>query len=123
MYSEAMGKFSWVLIFIGFNVIFFTQFVLGSKGMPRRYYTYLPEFQIYHVISTVGTWILALGITLMFLMLIHSIFKGKKSPNNPWGGITLEWQTTSPPPLENFEETPVIEYDPYDYERVVVEKG
>jgi cytochrome c oxidase subunit 1 len=84
-------------------------------GMPRRYYDYLPEFQIYHVISTVGSWILALGLIILVINLFISLRRGARAPANPWGGKTLEWKVPSPPPLENFDEVPVITTGPYDY--------
>src|SRR5690606_6233783 len=100
----------------GFNVTFFTQFVLGSRGMPRRYYDYLPEFTSLHVISTVGSWILALGLFMVLFYMIYSLFKGQKAPANPWGAATLEWtHCTSPPDPHNFHHTPVVTHGPYDY--------
>jgi cytochrome c oxidase subunit 1 len=115
MYDESWARVGWFFVFIGFNVTFLTQFVLGSRGMPRRYYDYLPEFEIFHKISTVGAWILGSGFILMFGYLIHSLFKGKKSPRNPWGSCALEWMTPTPPPLTNFHEVPTITRGPYDY--------
>lgn len=115
MYNEFMAVVAFALFFIGFNLTFFTQFFLGAKGMPRRYYTYLPEFQSLHQLSTFGSWILTLGIVIMFTYLINSMLYGKKAPNNPWGGTTLEWETTSPPYEHNFHDTPVLTKDPYDY--------
>jgi len=106
---------SWALTTIGFNVLYFPFFILGYIGMPRRYYDYLPEFQIYHVISTVGSWILGLGLMLMVVNLIISLRRGARAPANPWGGMTLEWRIPSPPPHENFQDIPVITTGPYDY--------
>jgi cytochrome c oxidase subunit I len=115
MYSEFWGKISAALVFIGFNVTFMTQFILGTRGMPRRYYNYLDQYQPLHFYSTFGSWILALGFFIMAGYLIYSLFKGPKAESNPWGGLTLEWTTTSPPPTENFAETPVLTHGPYDY--------
>jgi len=115
MYDEFLAKIACFLIVIGFNVVFFPQFLMGAKGMPRRYHVYDPEFQVYHVISTVGSWVLAVGVILMAYYLIQSIRKGEKAPSNPWGALTLEWQTTSPPILENFEITPTVTCGPYEY--------
>lgn len=115
MYNEFLAIVAFVLFFIGFNLTFFPQFFLGSKGMPRRYYTYLEEFQFLHQLSTYGSWIVSLGILIMFINLINSLFSEKRAPNNPWGGTTLEWETTSPPDEHNFHETPVVTRDPYDY--------
>lgn len=116
MYSRFTANLSAVIIFIGFNMLYFTMFILGYKGMPRRYYDYLPEFDMLHKIATVGSWILILGMIIMFANLFISIRKGKKATANPWGGMTLEWQVPSPPPLTNFKEIPTIKYGPYDYE-------
>jgi len=113
-----IGKISWGMIFIGFNMLYFTMLVLGWQGMPRRYYDHLDVFHGGHVHATIGSWVLAIGIFLMFANLIYARFKGKKIGANPWGGSTLEWHTPSPPPLENFEEDPVVKEDPYDFEGV-----
>jgi cytochrome c oxidase subunit I len=115
MYSEKWGRVSAALVFIGFNITFFSQFVMGSKGMPRRYYTYLPKYQIYHEISTIGSYILGIGFVIMAGYLIQSLFRGRLAPANPWGGTTLEWQCSSPPPHDNFAETPAEGGDPYDF--------
>jgi cytochrome c oxidase subunit 1 len=118
MYNEKIAIWAASLIFIGFNTLYFTMFILGYKGMPRRYWSYLPEYQTLHIISTVGSWILISGLMIMFANLIYSLFKGKQAPANPWGGITLEWQVPSPPPVENFEKVPVITHGAYDYEHI-----
>jgi len=114
MYNEAWGRFACILVFVGFNVTFFTQFMMGSRGMPRRYATYDPEFQTYHIVSTIGSTILAIGFVITAIYLIHSIFKGRKAPTNPWGGRSLEWQCPSPPPWDNFAEQPEVG-DCYDF--------
>jgi cytochrome c oxidase subunit 1 len=111
-YSERWGRIACVLIFIGFNVTFFTQFVMGSRGMPRRYYNYLPEFTTYHQISTFGSFIMGIGFLIVATYLLHSLFRGRPAPANPWGSATLEWQTPSPPPHDNFAATPTAG-DPY----------
>ena len=119
MYNEAAARLACLLIFLGFNMVFFTQFILGSKGMPRRYYDYLDQFQPLHAFSTVGTWVLGSGFLIMIVYLIKSLFSKEIAPRNPWGGITLEWQTDELlPPLENFHKTPHVDYDPYDFEKV-----
>lgn len=115
MYNFKIANIAWLIIFIGFNLLYFPQFVIGMMGMPRRYFDYLPQFTFGHQISTIGGYILAVGLFLM----IYNLFKGRKGPKaeaNPWGGRTLEWQIPSPPPLENFEEIPEITSGPYDYE-------
>jgi cytochrome c oxidase subunit I len=113
MYSERWGRAACLLIFVGFNVTFFTQFVMGSRGMPRRYYNYLPEFTIYHQISTFGSFIMGIGFLIVATYLVHSLFRGRPAPANPWGSATLEWQTPSPPPHDNFAATPTAG-DPYE---------
>ena len=116
MYNESMAIAAFWLFFIGFNITFLTQFVLGSRGMPRRYYDYLPEFTELHRFSSIGAMIIGLGVLLMLVTFIQSLLSGKKAPRNPWGSAALEWQTPSPPPLENFRETPVVTRGPYDYQ-------
>jgi cytochrome c oxidase subunit 1 len=115
MYSERLARIAALMIFIGFNLTFFVQFVAGSKGMPRRSFNYLPEFKIYNQISTAGSYLLGAAFVLMAIYLVQSLISGKPAPANPWGGATLEWQTASPPPTENFEESPDAG-DPYDLE-------
>ncbi|MFA7326563.1 MAG: cbb3-type cytochrome c oxidase subunit I [Candidatus Kapaibacterium sp.] len=115
MHNEKVAKVGVVMYFIGANVLYFPMFIMGYMGMPRRYFDYLPEFQIYHVVSTVGSWILITAILLMFTNLLIAIFKGKPAGSNPWGAKTLEWTMPSPPPLLNFIDTPVPSKDPYDY--------
>jgi cytochrome c oxidase subunit 1 len=118
MYREAWARLGAFLIFIGFNVTFLAQFIMGAQGMPRRYYNYLPEFAPYHKVSTLGAFILAIGFLIAAATLVHSLFAGEPAPANPWGAATLEWQTTSPPPHENFEHQPVPG-DPYELEKWV----
>lgn len=115
MYNEKVAIWATPLIFIGFNMLYFTMFILGYLGMPRRYWSYLPEYQTLHIISTVGSWILVAGLALMFGNLIYALFKGTTAESNPWGGITLEWSVPSPPPVENFEAIPTVSHGPYDY--------
>jgi cytochrome c oxidase subunit I len=117
MFSDFWGKIACGLVFVGFNVCFFTQFMLGSQGMPRRYYMYQPEFKMYHHISTGGSYIMAIGFIITAIYLIHSLFAGKKAPANPWGGASLEWQCSSPPPHDNFAVTPRVG-DCYDFSAV-----
>ncbi len=115
MYNERLAQIAFALVFLGFNVTFLSQFVLGSRGMPRRYYDYLPEFQQLHQVSTIGSWMLGAGFTVMLVMFIQSLQSGKKAPRNPWGSAALEWQTTTPIPFHNFLEQPVVTRGPYDY--------
>jgi len=115
MYSELWGRIGALLVFVGFNTTFFTQFVMGSRGAPRRSYHYLPEFQHYHELSTFGSYLLGVGLVIVAVNLVHSLFRGRPAPANPWGGAALEWRTSSPPPHENFATTPSAG-DPYDVE-------
>lgn len=115
MYDQFLAQVTFVFIFMGFNVTFFPQFILGAMGMPRRYYTYLPEFTSLNVISTVGSWLIGIGFLISLYVVIKSIRSGEPAGDNPWGSKTLEWQTSSPPPHENFYETPVVTGGPYEY--------
>jgi len=115
LYPEAWGRLSAAIIFIGFNLTFFPQFVLGYLGMPRRYHAYPEEFQVLNVMSTAGATILAIGYMMPVIYLIWSMRYGKRASSNPWGATGLEWETASPPPTENFEGTPVVTRGAYAY--------
>jgi cytochrome c oxidase subunit 1 len=115
LYHDGWAKFSALTIYIGFNLTFFPQFILGYLGMPRRYQSYPPEFQVLNVMSTAGASILAVGYLLPLGYLIYSLWYGPLAPNNPWNATGLEWQTTSPPPTDNFEETPIVTQEAYAY--------
>ena len=115
LYPDIWGRVSALLVFLGFNLTFFPQFILGYMGMPRRYHVYPDEFQILNVASSLGASILALGYLVPGTYLLWSIFKGPKAPNNPWGAKGLEWETTSPPPTFNFDKTPVVTEEAYEY--------
>jgi cytochrome c oxidase subunit I len=115
LYSEAWAKLSAALIFVGFNLTFFPQFLVGYLGMPRRYHSYPEEFQIFNVLSTAGASILAVGYAFPAFYLIYSLFKGQAASPNPWRAKGLEWKTASPPPTHNFHETPVVTEEAYDY--------
>jgi len=120
MYSETWGRISALLVVVAFNLTFFPQFVMGSQGMPRRYYNYLEQFTGYHQMSTVGAYLLGLGFLIVAVTLVASLFTGKRAPANPWGGATLEWMCSSPPPHHNFAKTP--EYRaPYDFSGLVAD--
>src|SRR5512133_2613508 len=114
-YSEAWARLSAVLVFVGFNLTFFPQFLLGYLGMPRRYHAYVPEFQVLNVMSTAGATILGFGYLFPSCYLLYSLFKGEPAGDNPWGATGLEWQTSSPPPTENFHVMPAVTDEPYDY--------
>jgi cytochrome c oxidase subunit 1 len=116
MYNETAANIAWFLIMFGFNLTFLPQFVLGMKGMPRRYFDYLPEFQPLHMTSTVGAYINAFGYSFALFNLLYAAFFSKvKAPSNPYNSLGLEWQTASPPHHENFLETPVVHEYPYAY--------
>jgi cytochrome c oxidase subunit 1 len=123
MYNEKAGRIGASLVFLGLNVTFFPQFILGSRGMPRRYYNYLPEFQPLHVLSTMGAYTLGIGFILTAVYLLRSLKHGKIAPANPWGGTTLEWQCSSPPPYYNFHKPPIVTQGPYDgYETLMYDE-
>jgi cytochrome c oxidase subunit 1 len=115
MYPEWWGRTAALLLFFGFNLTFFPQFLLGYLGNPRRYYTYPPEFQVLHVMSTLGASILAVGYVLPMFYLAWSLRFGKPAPTNPWGASGLEWLSESPPIKHNFERTPIVVNAPYSY--------
>jgi cytochrome c oxidase subunit 1 len=115
MYSEKAAAVAFWSIIVGFNVTFFPQFILGAQGMPRRYWSYLPEFTLLNRVSTVGSWLIGAGFLYVAIYFIQAMRSGKKAPANPWNALTLEWQTASPPPHENFLETPIVTSWPYEY--------
>jgi len=123
MFSEGWAKSAAVLVFVGFNLTFFPQFVLGYLGMPRRYHAYPEEFQVLNVLSTAGASILALGYLLPAGYLMYSLVRGAKAPANPWGAKGLEWEVASPPSTFNFEEDPVVDEPAYNYRSREVHVG
>ena len=120
MYPEGWGKLAALLVFVGFNLTFFPQFVLGYMGMPRRYwdYSHSPEFQILNVLSTAGATILAVGYLLPMIYFLWSMRYGKPAPDNPWNASGLEWTIPSPPTTYNFEEQPVVTWEAYNYDEI-----
>src|SRR5471030_2812002 len=116
MYPESLSKLAAVTTFIGFNLTFLPQFILGYMGMPRRYAAYPPEYQVLNVLSTAGATVLGVGYMLPLLYLAWSLKYGAIAGNNPWNATGLEWQIQSPPLTENFTETPIVDYEAYDYE-------
>lgn len=115
LYPEFLGRIAAIILFLGFNLTFFPQFILGYLGMPRRYHVYPPEFQVLNVMSTAGATILAVGYLLPIIYLTWSMRYGKVAGPNPWPATGLEWHTPSPPPAENFDGTPEVTWDPYDF--------
>lgn len=115
MYNESLARLSFVFIFIGFNVTFYPQFILGALGMPRRYFDYLDIFQPLNRVSTIGSYLISIGFIIALYVIINGLLKGEKAPSNPWGAKTLEWQTASPPPHENFDHEPEVTAGPYEY--------
>jgi len=115
LYPVFWSKLSALVIFVGFNVTFFPQFILGYLGMPRRYHTYPPEFQVLNVMSSAGATVLGIGYLMPLVYFIWSMRYGPRATANPWGATGLEWQTTSPPPVENFTYRPVVTAPPYTY--------
>src|ERR687890_1151929 len=115
LYPEPWAKFAALLVFVGFNLTFFPQFVAGYLGMPRRYHEYPDEFQVWNVASTLGATVLAVGYILPMVYFTWSIFAGEKSPADPWGAKGLEWEIPSPPPTENFVVTPIVTHGTHQY--------
>jgi len=118
MYPEFLGKIAAVTVFVGFNLTFFPQFILGYLGMPRRYWQYPPEFQVLNVFSTAGATVLAVGYVLPMVYFLWSMRYGAVATDNPWAASGLEWKTTSPPPTFNFDETPEVTWEAYDYANI-----
>lgn len=115
MYSKRAIYASLAPMFVGFNMLYFGMLWLGMMGMPRRYYTHLPQYHTGHVVVTVGSWLLVIGLIIYFAALVYAAFKGEEAEANPWGGSTLEWQIPSPPPVENFETIPTVTTGPYHF--------
>ncbi len=121
LYPDGWARVAAIIIFVGFNLTFFPQFILGYLGMPRRYAVYPPQFQTLNVISTAGASILGLGYIIPLIYLAWSARYGPVAGPNPWKATGLEWTTASPPPTHNFEETPVVTEEPYGYDRIAEE--
>ncbi len=121
MYNDLLGRVGCFLVFAGFNLTFFPQFVMGARGMPRRYARYDPEFEMFHQMSTVGAFVLGIGILLAFGVLVMAIFNGRRVAGNPFGAASLDWQSSSPPPHYNFDHAIVLN-DPYDFDALVYDE-
>jgi cytochrome c oxidase subunit 1 len=115
MYNKKVATAAWAVMLAGFNILYFSMMVVGLYGMPRRYYDYLPEFTSLNTTATVGSWILGAGLFVMFANLFWGVRRGAPAGDNPWGGRTLEWTLSSPPPTENFPSPPVVVHGPYIY--------
>jgi len=122
MYSEFFSRVSAIMVFVGFNITFFPQFVVGYLGMPRRYHSYPDEMQVLNVMSSAGATVLGLGYVLPVLYFLYSLKYGKVAGPNPWGASGLEWHMQSPPLTENFIEVPEVVNEPYDYEHAVAKE-
>jgi cytochrome c oxidase subunit 1 len=127
MYNETAGRIGAAFVFVGFNLTFFPQFILGSQGMPRRYYDYpdMPWLEPLHRASTIGSYVLGLGLLVVLVNGLWSLrTRAPRAPGNPWGGATLEWtHTSSPPDHHNFHHTPLVTHGPYDYEVLFASSG
>jgi cytochrome c oxidase subunit 1 len=115
LYPEKLAQLAAIILFVGFNFTFFPQYIVGYMGMPRRYHAYPPEFHVYNVLSTAGASILGVGYLLPVIYLVWSLRNGKRAPSNPWGATGLEWKVSSPPPVHNFDEPPIVTEDAYNY--------
>ncbi len=120
MYNEFWAKIGFAFVFVGFNLTFLPQFVMGARGMPRRYANYIEEYQVFHQASTIGAFVLLVGFMVHLLVFVQSLVAGKKAPPNPYGALTLEWTNATSPPIEhNFDHEPVVTHGPYDYDDVI----
>ena len=105
-----------LIVFLGFNLTFFPQYLLGYWGMPRRYHAYPEEFQVLNVMSTAGASILGVGLCIAAALFCVGMEIRQPAGPNPWPATGLEWKTDSPPTTHNFEETPVVVHEAYDFE-------
>ena len=117
LYDRKVATVAWAIVFAGFNLLYFPMLLVGLRGMPRRYYDYLPQFQQLNVIATIGSWVVAIGVLLMFVNLYRGMRRGTAAGDNPWQAATLEWVLSSPPPAENFAKPPLVTHGPYDLQQ------
>jgi cytochrome c oxidase subunit 1 len=115
MYPEVWARIAAVLVFVGFNLTFFPQFILGIEGMPRRYHAYPPQFQVLNLFSSAGAGVLAIGYLMPLAYFAWSLARGKPAGDNPFDAKGLEWETRSPPPTHNFDSPPSVPAKVYDY--------
>jgi cytochrome c oxidase subunit 1 len=118
MFDETYGKIAAICAFVTYNLTFIPQFVAGSRGMPRRYHEYLPEFEFWQNLSSIGAFSFGISLFLVLFVLIHSLLKGEKAPMNPWGGLSLEWETQTPPIEHNFAVDPICTRGPYEFDEI-----
>jgi cytochrome c oxidase subunit 1 len=118
LYPEGWARLAALIVFVGFNLTFFPQFILGYVGMPRRYYQYPPEFQVLNILSTAGATILGIGYLLPMIYFAWSMRYGKIAPDNPWQAAGLEWKVQSPPTTFNFTEEPIVTWEAYNYDEI-----
>ena len=123
LYSERWARIASVLLFIGFNLTFFPQYLLGVAGMPRRYHSYSPEFEWLNIVSSCGALVLAFGYVLPLIYLTGSLLRGRNASANPWHATGLEWRTPSPPPSNNFAAAPTVRTPPYRYRAAKQARG
>jgi cytochrome c oxidase subunit 1 len=116
MHDRHLATVAWVILFVGFNMFYSTFLVLGWEGMPRCYYDFPLQYQHLQLFASIGAWIMVGGLATMFANLIRAFFRSEKAQANPWGGATLEWQIPSPPPAQNFEQTPTVTRGPYVFD-------
>jgi len=118
MFPEKIARANFFLVFFAYNLTFIPQFIMGTRGMPRRYHQYLPQFAIWHQLSTIGAFLFGIGLFVILFYLLWSLKRGEKAPANPWGGLSLEWQTASPPIEQNFDHDPVCRTGPYEFDEI-----
>ena len=121
MFDEKKAISVFILAFLSYNFTFAPQFVMGAQGMPRRYHEYLPEFEIWHQLSSYGSFTFGISLFLILAYLIQSLISGEKAPPNPWGGVSMEWEAATPPIEHNFEGMPICRNGPYDFPEIEVD--
>jgi cytochrome c oxidase subunit 1 len=122
MFSEKAGVPVAIFAFLAYNLTFIPQFIAGHRGMPRRYHEYLPQFEGMMQLSSLGSFLFGLSLFGVLFILIHSLLKGEKAPQNPWQGLSLEWETATPPIEHNFEGQPICTHGPYEFPDIDVKE-